>query len=786
MCFDQLRSAHLQVALLLLVTGLVALSLPTSASAGVSFSGQFSSNGPLLIVPHDDAQTVTVDGSAPVFFIQRMPVTKTISTITLGDFGRGSCSSSTPLVRLFISDRPSHDLSGSATQVAYTTEVPLPITPRRLTWTFEWTSSGSALVLQAGHTYNFELSLSGCSSFKQTTWAPADPLLETPATKCISGLPFQTSTSGPRRQWHDASTTPASTCVNFPGNWATAWWPYEPDGWLVSINPGAPSYIAAIQNIPSNAGTSPSQPCGEPNWANQGITQVNVVAPTGAGGDPQTDGICTWDHYHPPGQETDYGWSTALPLRSEFDAAPRLPYVGLGVTPEVAFRPILLFDEGEKWRPLNIDALLNERDPIHGDPVQCVGATRGTCTPAEGLATLRQHYAPSDRIILGAWDGSDPDSPDDYQTMNTPCALTPPGANHFLQDCDTGATASIYYNALTRSAGYNYYDYWFFYRYNELPGGNHEADWEHVTIAQSLTDPATFDWVQFFQHNGANGYSAQAGLSGTYLRTVLSCDNGGVGSCGSDPIGGADDTRHGQRVRIMVAAGSHASYPTVCSNLCFQENSVVYEGDHGGEVPWGANDDLGALLAFPNPAGWLIPGQANWTDWPGRWGQEGAPESPGSKTQFKCPWNGNPADATACTARSRTMARAAAITSASSRCADWYGNSVIAAACTPSVLKPAVDQGQVGDRGQLRIAVDGQGRRSASARGIAQAVGTALHPGSTITVRGRLGQDTELMVRAVYGRRVRKWVLQDFDRSRRKLTIKLPADQHGRPQITYN
>jgi hypothetical protein len=777
----------------LLTTGSLALALPKDASAGVTFSGQLSSAGPLIIAPHDDAQTVTIEGSAPVFLIQRMPVSKTIGTVTLGDFGRGSCSSSDPRVRLFISDRPTHDLTGSATQVAYTNEVPLPATPRRLVWTFEWVSGGGSLVLQEDHTYNFELSLSGCSSFKQTTWAPADPRLETPAATCISGLPFQTATSGPRRQWHDESTTPDSVCVNHPVEWAEDWWPFEPDGWLVSINPGAQSYIAAIQNT---TGVNPSQPCGEGSWADQGITQVNVIAPTGWEGDPvhgyhkvsQTDGICTWDHYHPPGQMTDYGWSTALPLRSEFDAAPRLPYVGLGVTPEIAFRPILVFDEGEKWRPLNIDAFLSERDPINGQPVQCVGVSRSTCTPLEGPATLRQHYAAGDRIFQGAWDGSAPDSADDYRTSRTDCLLTPPGADDALQDCDSGAGTAIYYNALTRSTGYNYYDYWFFYRYNELTGGDHEADWEHVTVAQSLTDPATFDWVQFFQHTYKNGYSSsESGRGGNYLRTNLSCDNGpsGSSSCGVDAPGTVADSPHGQRVWVIVAAGSHASYPETCSNFCQQPNGL-WEGDHGGGAPWGANDDPGALLAFPNPVGWLIPGQANWTDWPGRWGQEGAPESPGSKTQFKCPWNGNPADTTACSARSQTIARAAAVTAAGSRCTGWYGNSVIAAACTPSVLRRAVKDGRVGDYGQLRIVVHGRNRRSASARGIAQAVGTPLRPGSTVVVRGRLGQDTELMVRAVYGKTIRHWILRSLDRSRRGLTIELPVDRHGRPRITYN
>jgi hypothetical protein len=447
------------------------------------------------------------------------------------------------------------------------------------------------------------------------------------------------------------------------------------------------------------------------------------------------------------------------------------------------FRPKLMFDKGEKWRPLNVDVYLNEQNPVDGQPVQCIGVSRSTCEPSEGLATLRAHHSPNDRIFQGdALTSGAPVSADDYSTTDVTCDLDPPGADYTLQDCDNGPAATIYYNALTRSSGYNYFDYWFFYRYNQFTADDHEADWEHVTVAQSATDPNTFDWVQFFQHTYSSDYStSEGGLGGNYLRENLSCDAGGQASCGSDQT----NTQHGHRVWVYVAGGSQASYPLACTNACAQRAVVSLEGDHGGQAPWSANDDPSSLVAFPAAVGWLDPDQGNWTDWPGRWGEQGAPASPGSHVEFKCPWNGNPDDATACSARARTTARAASISKAGARCAGWYGESVIAAACTPSALRPAVRRGHLGNVGRVRLRVQGRHRRSASATGIAQAVGAPLRPGDRVVVRGHRASDTEIMVRGVYGAKSRQWIVRHLDWSPSTVTITLPMNPKDDPRVVH-
>lgn len=569
-------------------------------------------------------------------------------------------------------------------------------------------------------------------------------------------------------------------------SFALDWWPYMPDGWLVSTSPGPSPGIDAVQNLHDNLPPGYWDHC-PTTYPGQSVEQVNVAIPSG-NPDVQLDGICRWTKFHDPGQITQHGWSTAVPTRAEFDGGPRLMKLELDVKPELHFEPKLFFDKGEKFRPLNIDTFLNEKDTINHQPVQCVGTSWNDCTPVNGIATLRQHHDPSDRIIQGNWQYGGPASTTaDYATENTTCNREPYRAEYELQDCDEGPDSVIYANTLERSAGYNYFDYWFFYRYNPFFGDNHQADWEEVTVAQSLTDPDTFDWVQFHEHTYATGYSStDGGLGGSYLRANLSCDDGGPGSCGSDQQGAAGEASdpHGHRVWVYVAGGSHASYPIECDNACVQPAIWTLEGDHGGQVPWGNNDSPSALIKFPAAVGWLDPNQGNWTDWPGKWGEEGTPASPGTHSQFGCPWIGNPDDATACSARSHAVARSSALTREASACGAWYGDSVIAAACSPAALRTSAQKGRLGRRGTARIVVHGSRRRSASAPGIAQAVGRNLRPGETIVLSGRRTADTQLMVRAQYGRRIKQWVLVAGLGGNGRLVVRVPARADQRPVLT--
>jgi hypothetical protein len=97
-------------------------------------------------------------------------------------------------------------------------------------------------------------------------------------------------------------------------------------------------------------------------------------------------------------------------------------------------------------------------------------------------------------------------------------------------------------------AGYQYIDYWFFYRYNQgfQDIGNHAGDWESVTVAPA-TSGQTFEFAEFSEH----------GNEESFLRDNLECDNNAAGSCGTE----SGSSYSGQHVMTFPAAGSHANYP---------------------------------------------------------------------------------------------------------------------------------------------------------------------------------------------------------------------------------
>ena len=434
--------------------------------------------------------------------------------------------------------------------------------------------------------------------------------------------------------------------------------------------------------------------------------------------------------------------ATGTPLQEPWLANYRelSDFVDYGDYLAMRHRPNLAFDEGEKWRPVNIESFAKEMHPdFPGTPYNEVCDELVGCSGLTATSTLNQFPTDRSYIRLGWRPGLGDATPESYRSPNASCVV---GS---VLDCDTGPAASIYYQATTRSAGYNYIDYWWFYRFNQTPGGvaDHQGDWEGLTVAPSLSVPGTFDFASFAQHNTRS----------TYLRGLLECDAGGVASCGLD-----DSSRRGQRVWGFPAGGTHATYPSRCGNACWQESGVVPETDHGGELNWGRNSGDrtdGALVEFPRSPGWSVPSAGSWTDWPGRWGGTGqhgddSPQSPGNQRRFKCPWEGNPQDQTACSARRASASPAAVARS----CRSWFGSSIAAAACSPSVLADAVAGGSLAGDGSLKLAVRGRRSRAASADGIAQLAAAPLRTRDTLIVSGTASSDTVLRVRFKEGSRL--------------------------------
>lgn len=449
---------------------------------------------------------------------------------------------------------------------------------------------------------------------------------------------------------------------------------------------------------------------------------------------------------------------------------------------EQQFRPILRFDSAERWRPLDIESFFAEQF----DTLDAGGATTHRvcrniaqpgfdCAPlTPGLAMLRQYP--------NGWEASDTGWPyidihgdgDDVEEFAAPDQSCAPGD---LLDCDAGPRSSIYWHEVGpfEDHPYRYLDYWFFYRYNKFQGGDHEADWEGVSIALDASDsnPENFAFAAFDTH----------GHPYRYLRDVLSCDSDETpGSCGME---GAPNG--GQRVNVYVAEGSHASYPKrcdaePCARTAEWPDSLFPEKRYNGQARWANDSVASALKPFLPAEGWSIPSAANWVDWPGWWGfKDGAShvESPGARGPNSRFWRPDPAitctehwapegatcDATESTSVTTTASGSSTVltsdaaeestarrTSAEA-CDTWMGPHTAIAICDQSLLRAAIRNGQIGH--QIPVRVEQGGRlidRAAMTRGLVQVLGDPVSGRRELVLRNEVSSDAVITVATAVGR----------------------------------
>jgi hypothetical protein len=405
-----------------------------------------------------------------------------------------------------------------------------------------------------------------------------------------------------------------------------------------------------------------------------------------------------------------------------------------------AFRPELLFDgpdtsagavdtEGEQYRPLNIEQFLAEPDPAHpGHSLNTIVDPAGGQDDTIGSWTDLRQYSSPDAYVNAGTQPSDSTDPSAYKSPYAAClaGLRDCDSNHTGDPTADGKTAIYYHSSFNAADGYNYIDYWFWYRYNEFPvttADDHQLDLEGMTIAPSRSGK-TFDFASFSQH----------GTWYTYLKSALHCAPS-AGPCGNTS----------QRIDDYVAFGDHANYQELCDNsgiTCPSGSSAIaFDTPHNGGAPWLANDDPSALIRMPDPVGWQDPAQAVWTDWPGKWGADLTVGSPaglgGNGDHFRSPGTATVVNSAHESARRRNT-----------ECANWFGAGVRAIACSPRVLKHALKTRTLGQRGSVRLVV---GHKPdpwpVTAPGIAQSLGSALTAGDVVRVLGRRPADTELLLR---------------------------------------
>jgi len=291
------------------------------------------------------------------------------------------------------------------------------------------------------------------------------------------------------------------------------------------------------------------------------------------------------------------------------------------------FRPILRFDGGERWRPLNIARLMAER-ASNGRPRHrvCALSPEGeqrSCEPIGGVGDLGDDPSPA-RVI--DFDGRRPDGRDRRAPSLKRCPATQ--AKHLL-DCDKGPASAIYYR-VTEADGRTYVDYWWFLRFNRFDKGklgrlcrkpiprrlcfDHEGDWEGVTAVSARGKPTQLAFLNLASHEGVYRYAA------------------------------SELQLEGSRPRVYSARGSHASYPRCCPRRCKQPHQRLPETNTDGSAPWARNgqtdcaDDT-CLIPLPDKG---------FDAFAGRWGSRlcsrkgcrlaNGPKTPSRQRRYQRPW----------------------------------------------------------------------------------------------------------------------------------------------------
>jgi hypothetical protein len=390
------------------------------------------------------------------------------------------------------------------------------------------------------------------------------------------------------------------------------------------------------------------------------------------------------------------------------------------------FRPWLLFDSKEKWRPLNVDGMFDE-----GTQRFCVrqGST-STCSPISNATAF-------DKLIAEKRAGTNSYvdiAGSKLSEYHGPASCRP------LWDCNTGPRSAIYYNA-TESNGRYYLDYWWFLRFNHFSRydfnrtclvalareaglcDEHEGDWEGVTVVTRPDDQKHVQYVVYAAHKGTFRYSA-AQLQ----------------------------LRNETRPVVYLTEGGHSAYPLACAHSCRQPPELAIDGvvppetDHDGRAPWGRNTEA----CVPNAPGSCLLSLAAqpWTHWPGEWGagcsaacggalDANSPRSPGVQARFQTPWCSFQEDQFTCDGRSQ-------------RCSDWLSAQVRALACDPILLTEAQRASTKLATGPLGLEVGGVTVANATTPGVVQALGPPLEPDSELTATVD-GSSAEILVSAAQG-----------------------------------
>lgn len=575
------------------------------ANADTTVSGDRDANAPLVIDPASNpTDPLVVDqlvSNLTLAFIQRMPVTKVVNEITVGDLGQWSGCATPTTTRIFVREHPGAGELGSelndSQQIVYSlTTNAMPATLGTITYTIPPTT------FRKGRGYSIRLQATDCSHVRLRSWEHNAPIVN-------GGPDICTEAPNGKRLWHVSGLDDSNwECVNrLPG--ARSFDPSMPTGWLASRLAGTSQDITWGFHAPG--GSSVCDTAANPDPFALGAQEHYWRHRAGK---TNPDWVCIWSQFADHGMTVPDGWYYALPWRVERTGAPRDVYVKFDTIDYDAllgtYSPIVAYDSTESFRALSPSAATDFFD-ASDDPDDPNDANR--LMDGDGaFASANSSVAAStgiDNLGLGYLSDSYPNGlgPRSGTSASVGDYLSYRGSSSLAYVEDASAIEGLpgygnqtYGRVVHDSSGHLWLQYWIYYYFdpqvNFLGSGQHEGDWEMVQLRLSSGAP---DMAAYAQHGGGEV-----------------CPWNEVAVSGQRPI-------------VYVAGDSHASY---FRPGAYTDPSPDERADGSGGV---TQPDLNQIRLE----------DVDWLRWPGSWGDSGAsPDGPafqGTKWTDPGAWAGS-------------------------------------------------------------------------------------------------------------------------------------------------
>jgi hypothetical protein len=288
------RRRHDGAAMRAAVGGLAAMAMCAlwqagAASAVTVVSGKDDANQALEIDPSTTPtnpqvhQIVAASNHRALMFVQRMPVTKVVSEVTIGDLARGpDCVNNNASLTIYehLGGDPSvHNWSVTSTDRE---TLPPAGSPGRVTWSF------NPRVLRKDRGYSFQLDTNSgsCAATAMTTWEHEAEVVDAGPTRCQRTRPM-TYTLSSFRMWHEAGQADAVPCPA-NGTVPSGFDPGMPTGWLLVRGSASSSSVSKV-----TATTGASSPdCWYEGW---GLARTYWRPAPGS--PTRSDYVCLWNWF---------------------------------------------------------------------------------------------------------------------------------------------------------------------------------------------------------------------------------------------------------------------------------------------------------------------------------------------------------------------------------------------------------------------------------------------------------------------------------------------------------